>query len=740
MFDYGTQMDLFYLMSGMAFFLIGGLTPILNRRTNRLLPWTWFGAFAFCRAIYELLSLPILNQVLPGGFQIIRSAMLFLSLIVLLEFGRLSSVTFARPIPWWWIYTPLAVLVLLGKISGLAGLDDWNISLSLVGGMWAAWSLFKAAPMSPKGKEAITLAGIIMVFFAIASCSVDHSESFNAALGFPIQLVRGLLAIGLAACLGRLCQITMNRVIDSRSQKIAQLLIPGAAIGFICIAVVGIVGSLGINYLGGKATRDALTKNQTTSQRLKEIIDNEMEKADRLVQLLAGSTRVYNAMVSINDMSQIGRANEILDRYSQAEEGYGDCYILNLSGVTIASSNRNQPDSFVGKNYGFRPYFKQAVLGMQGRYIALGVTSKVLGYYTSCPVRNDRGAIVGVAVIKRVIRTVGELKNAFDPDSLTFLVDPHGIVVLSNQAANVLHSLWPLEESVGKQVIDSGQFGPGPFSPILDQEPVDGKQYQLAGQFMTAQAHPILMEGWTLFHFGSMKAIPFYRLMGIGVILASVLALIGFYVSGDSTSYKIASVAASDPSRNGDFLAQRHIKEELRQGELKYQMLANNIGLMSEMGDLLQGCKSFQDAIPVFAKYVQRLFPDLSGGIYLASDSGDKFEIAGVWGESPPQEQEFAEDDCWALRRGRHYLVENIGASLVCRHLPPDLPAGYQCWPIMDQGETLGLFHLRQGQHTGNPEPLSEQQKEINQQLLSTVVEQMALTLINLKLRETSRL
>ena len=156
------------------------------------------------------------------------------------------------------------------------------------------------------------------------------------------------------------------------------------------------------------------------------------------------------------------------------------------------------------------------------------------------------------------------------------------------------------------------------------------------------------------------------------------------------------------------------------------------------MGDLLQGCNSSRDAIPVITKYMQRLFPDLSGGIYLSSVR-DTLEVMGVWGEFPPEEQRFDPDDCWALRRGRQYLVEDTDASLPCPHLPKKLPAGYQCWPLAAQGKTLGVLHLRQSRLPSNPNPISEQQKETNRQLISSVVDQFTMTLVNLKLRETSQ-
>ena len=91
--------------------------------------------------------------------------------------------------------------------------------------------------------------------------------------------------------------------------------------------------------------------------RIQEVINGEMEKADRLVQLLAGSSRVLNALNNNDDRARSTRPTCMLDRFSQTEEGYGVCYLMNVSGTTVATSNRNQPDSFLGKNYRLPPLF-----------------------------------------------------------------------------------------------------------------------------------------------------------------------------------------------------------------------------------------------------------------------------------------------------------------------------------------------------------------------------------------------
>jgi diguanylate cyclase (GGDEF)-like protein/PAS domain S-box-containing protein len=860
------QLDIIYFACGLAFFLTGGLAPILNRRTKRVLPWTWLGLFAFCQALYAWSYLLILPQEMLQFFSVIRLTFLFFSFIFLLEFGRASTEIVRGSGPGRWIYFPLAGLALLGQVGGLAGLSfSTPFILGLSGGIWGAWILFQAVAIFPPGKNSFTTVGAILVFFALTSCIVENpasffpvniinSESFAAILGIPLQLIQGLLAICLAAALWNLCQISMAEVMDRRTRKIYYYLTTGTAIGLIIIVMLG---SLGINYLGIKAGRAVSAEHDRSVQRLRDITNNEMEKTDHLVQLLAGSTRVFNALTDA-DNTPIDRTNEVLDRYSQTEAGYSICYILDVKGNTIASSNRNQPDSFVGKNFDFRPYFQQALFGMQGRYFAMGATSMDLGYYSSCPIRNTLGATVGVAVIKRSIRTIDDIKKTYTSDSLSFLVDPQGIVVLSNQPGKLLSSLWPLEESTRRQLVDSKQFGPGPFPTILGQVPVEGKEYQMAGQRLMAYSQPISMDGWTWFHFGSTRGIAFSRLIGISILLAVCVCLVGFYIFWDLISFNVAAMVASGTSLEsltsgeteqcfrllfnsspfgvmlfdkngiitdcnpkfeeisrvghqrivgfnllqdvhdealrtailqalagnkgfyegnydlitgdqvpslqavfngivsdtGKFLKGLGIFEDIQarlQAEGGVQKVSEELaylakeleqrhleaGLLNEMLDLLQGCKNFPDAAQVIIQYMQRLFPNLSGAIYLTLNPDHNFEVACVWGDSPPEEQLLAAGDCWALRRGRHYLVEDTATGLLCQHLPPSLPSSYQCFPLLVQGETLGLLHIRQARHTG---AISEKPQDLSPRLLLIAVEYIAQYLKKLKLQETIRL
>ena len=248
------------------------------------------------------------------------------------------------------------------------------------------------------------------------------------------------------------------------------------------------------------------------------------------------------------------------------------------------------------------------------------------------------------------------------------------------------------------------------------------------------------MEGWTWFHFGSTRTIAFSRLIGICILLALGICLISFYVFWDLVAFDTAAMTAPELSRNGRLQAEeagiRKASKELADLTVALEQRHLESGLLSEMLDLLQGCRSFPETAQVITKYMTRLFPDFSGAIYLTLNLENNFEIACAWGESPPMEQLLASDDCWALRRGSHYLVEDTANGLLCQHLPSSLPASYQCIPLIIQSETLGLLHIRQGRNTAL---ISEQQRDFSQRLLLIAVEYIIQSLKKLKLQETKR-
>ncbi len=153
------------------------------------------------------------------------------------------------------------------------------------------------------------------------------------------------------------------------------------------------------------------------------------------------------------------------------------------------------------------------------------------------------------------------------------------------------------------------------------------------------------------------------------------------------------------------------------------------IRLLSRLSDALQACLTLEEAYTVIPPLMQKLFPAHSGGLYMMSGSANSIEAVATWGDSLASQSFFAPNDCWALRCGREHLFENTSSGLACQHYAQSLPQESFCVPMMAQGETLGLLYLNS----------SERGKltDGKQQLATTVSEHIAMSLANLRLRET---
>jgi len=170
------------------------------------------------------------------------------------------------------------------------------------------------------------------------------------------------------------------------------------------------------------------------------------------------------------------------------------------------------------------------------------------------------------------------------------------------------------------------------------------------------------------------------------------------------------------------------VNEELKVWINELEQRNREMSLMSEMGDLLQSCADVEEAYLIISQYVQKLFPEDSGALYMFRASRNIVEEVSKWGENLNSQSMFTTDDCWSLRRGKMHVVESLEKGLVCRHVGSDARS-YLCLPMTAQGELMGILHLQ------SKEPLSEFKKRV----ALNAAEHFALTFSNLKLREILR-
>lgn len=166
-----------------------------------------------------------------------------------------------------------------------------------------------------------------------------------------------------------------------------------------------------------------------------------LSRFERLPGLLSEQPALRALLRYPNDPAHVDAANRHL-RENAERSGASVIYVMNSDGVTLASSNYDQPSSFVGGDFSFRPYFQEAIAGGLGRFYALGTTSNKRGYYFGAPVDIGRDRL-GVVVIKVDLE---QIERAWAYDDLRIIVtDTEGIVFLSYRPDWVSHTFGTLD-------------------------------------------------------------------------------------------------------------------------------------------------------------------------------------------------------------------------------------------------------------------------------------------------------
>lgn len=248
-------------------------------------------------------------------------------------------------------------------------------------------------------------------------------------------------------------------------------------------------------------------------------IESALGRLDHLPYVIAQNPTIVVAM----SMGETGQMNPLLAAIAQ-RSGAEVIYLMNLTGQTIAASNYDQPGSFVGQYYNFRPYFRDAVAGKTGYFFAVGVTTGRPGYFVSEPIRNARGTVIGVAVVKLGLNT---LTAAWADSGETVLVaNADGIVLAASDPSHEFRTLAPLPADVRAQIDARRQFGSSDLTP-LDWSQTTPRRAQLDGVSYVTTTAPIPREGWQLTLLTDLRGIRAQALWYVAIGLAILVAIGG---------------------------------------------------------------------------------------------------------------------------------------------------------------------------------------------------------------------
>ncbi|MCK8784463.1 ATP-binding protein [Roseomonas sp. NAR14] len=265
------------------------------------------------------------------------------------------------------------------------------------------------------------------------------------------------------------------------------------------------------------------------------LLRSEIDKQRSLPLVLAGDPDLREALAT-RDPGRLAALSAKLERLNEAT-GAGVIYVLDAAGLTLAASNWRDADSFVGSNYGFRPYARLALANGAAEQFALGTVSRQPGLYLArrvdasppdpaaagraaegpgAPAREpppeagreagrgtprDRPPL-GVVVVKTLFDRVEEDWRPLRRPVL--VTDAAGIVLVTSLPEWRFRSLAPLPAAEQQRVRDGLQFGDAPLAPLPlpADAPAEAVRLRLPGA-ATAEGFlltrlPVPGTGWTL--------------------------------------------------------------------------------------------------------------------------------------------------------------------------------------------------------------------------------------------------
>lgn len=317
-----------------------------------------------------------------------------------------------------------------------------------------------------------------------------------------------------------------------------------------------------------QAKHDADTRARTLMNQLSSYLTANLKP----VQAMAGLNELHQALGEPN-AKNLGQANKILDKF-RAALAVDVCYLMDPSGRTIASSNRYAPDSFVGKNFAYRPYFNKAMGGFSATYMALGTASGIRGAYYSHPVfAEGTGTPIGVAVIKTPI---GQVEDEFLHASpgVTCLVSPEGIIFGSSRNEWLFHTLHELTPAMRDATARTRQFGTGPWkwTGLHVDEDAGFATDRDGRKFLAASMELDYYQGWRVLYMRDIAAIPtsvsYASFKATGTVVLILCALAGLAVLA---LYQLA---------NTDIILRRKAEAALKESTERYRGLYHNTPAM----------------------------------------------------------------------------------------------------------------------------------------------------------------
>ncbi len=268
-------------------------------------------------------------------------------------------------------------------------------------------------------------------------------------------------------------------------------------------------------------------EQQSATRFFQQSFSASINQFEYLPSLLAQDSQVKRALqYSFQDHATVSERLKFVAERS----GSSHVYVMNSSGKVIATSNYDQSNTFLNKNYSFRPYFANAISELKRQfYYAVGATTGIPGFFISAPVIGQSDVVLGVVVVKLDLR---EWEKSWKEAGQNILIaDDNKVVILSGQEQWRYRSIGNLSSTVQEKISRHRQFqGVQPrslFSHIFAFDLLDKLEFSfwtIDDDLYLVNAYNITDTGWTLYYLEKNRqfifsALTFFLIIILGLVL-----------------------------------------------------------------------------------------------------------------------------------------------------------------------------------------------------------------------------
>ena len=199
-------------------------------------------------------------------------------------------------------------------------------------------------------------------------------------------------------------------------------------------------------------------------------------------------------------------------------------YLIDRAGETVSASNAATGESFVGRNYRFRPYFVRALQQGASEYYAVGNVSGRPGLFLARRIGSAARPDGAIVVKVEFDKLVGIWRT--DPGQ-TLVMDGRGIILFATDPDERFRTTRPLTAAERAAIAGAAQFGDAPLGRSRYALSSDGSAVMPGGVRAIQGSAAMPVPGWRLVHL-----VPVATALREAANLARLIGLVAALVSG----------------------------------------------------------------------------------------------------------------------------------------------------------------------------------------------------------------